>query len=95
MTIHWNSVIGKSEISELIISNDKSVRAAKVDVTSNDRMTTLKKPINKLFPAEFSNQHTIDPTFVNEKNVPQVVIGGSVPQEWTLHMVSSGTWLFM
>ena len=84
-------MIGKSEISELIISNDKSVRAAKVDLTSNDKIISLKRSINKLFPVEFSSQHTIEPTFVNEKNVPQVVMGGSVPQKRTLHMVSSDT----
>ena len=48
--------IGKT--AELIISNDKSLRAAKTDVISNDRIITLKRPVNK-FPVEFSNQYTI------------------------------------
>ena len=39
---------------------------------------TLKRPINKLFPVEFSNQNNIELNFVNEKNIPQVVVGGSV-----------------
>lgn len=69
-------MIRKSEkIAGLVISNDLSVRAAKVDVTSHERIITLKRPINKLFPVEFSNQHIIEPTFFNEKNVPQVVVG--------------------
>ena len=73
-------MIRKSEkIAGLIISNDLSVRAAKVDVTSHETLT-LKRPINKLFPVKFSNQHTIKPTFINDKNEPQVV-WDSVPQE--------------
>ena len=39
---------------------------------------TLKKPINKLFPGEFSNQKNIELNFVNEKDIPRVVVGGSV-----------------
>ena len=66
---------------ELIISNDKSVRPTKFHLISNDRIITSKRPINKLLPVEFSNQYTIEPTFINEKNVPQVVVRGSVPQE--------------
>ena len=86
-------MIRKSEkIAGLVISNDLSVRAAKVDVTWHERIITLKRPINKLFPVKFSNQHTIKPTFINDKNELQVV-WDSVPQEWTLHMVSSNTWL--
>ena len=61
--------------AELIISIDKSIRAAKVDETLNDRIIISKRPINKLFPVEYSNQHTIEPTFVNEKNISQVVMG--------------------
>lgn len=77
-------MIRKSEkIAGLVISNDLSVRAAKVDVTSHERIITLKRPINKLFPVEYSNQHTIKPTFDNEKNIPQVAVGvgGSILQE--------------
>ena len=86
-------MIRKSEkIAGLVISNDLSVTAAKVDVTSHERIITLKRPINKLFPVKFSNQHNIKPTFINDKNELQVV-WDSVPQEWTLHMVSSNTWL--
>ena len=69
------------KIAELIISIDKSIRAAKVDETLNDMIS--KRPINKLFPVEYSNQHTIKPTFDNEKNIPQVAVGvgGSILQE--------------
>ena len=66
------------KIAELILSNGKTTRAAKVNVISNDRIITLKRTINNLFPVEFCNQHTIELTFVIEK-------------EWTLHMVSSDT----
>ena len=66
------------KIAELILSNDKTTIAAKVNVISNDRIITLKRTINNLFPVEFCNQHTIELTFVIEK-------------EWTLHMVSSDT----
>ena len=37
---------------------------------------TLKRPINKLFPLEFSNQKNIELNFVNEKDIPQVVVEG-------------------
>ena len=63
------------KIAELIISIDKSIRAAKIDETLNDIIIISKRPINKLFPVEYSNQHTIKPTFVNEKNIPQVAVG--------------------
>ena len=53
-----------------MISNDKSIIAAEVYVIWNDRILTLKRPISKLFLAEFSNQHAIEPAFINEKNVP-------------------------
>ena len=42
------------KIAELIISYDKSVIAA-MDVIPNDRIITMKRPINKLFSVEFSN----------------------------------------
>ena len=71
------------KIAELIISIDKSIRAAKVDETLNDIIMISKRPINKLFPVEYSNQHTIKPIFDNEKNIPQVAVGvgGSILQE--------------
>ena len=68
------------KIAELILSNDKTTIAAKVNVISHDRIITLKRTINNLFPVESCNQHTIELTFVIEK-------------EWTLHMVSSDTWV--
>ena len=68
--------IGK--IVVLIKSIDGKIRSAKFDVISKDKIMTLKRPINKLFPVEFSNQKNIKLNFVNEKNIPQVVVGGSV-----------------
>ena len=39
---------------------------------------TLKIPINELLPVELSNQKNIELNFDNEKDIPQVVEGGSV-----------------
>ena len=68
--------IGK--IVELIKSKDGKIRSAKVDVISKNKIMTSKRPINKLFSAEFSNQKNIELNFVNEKNIPQIGVGGSV-----------------
>ena len=38
------------KIIELIKSKDDKIRSAKVDVISTDKIMTLKRPINKLFP---------------------------------------------
>ena len=62
-------------IHELIKSNDGKIRFAKVDVISKDKIMTLKRPIIKLFPVEFSNQKNIALNFVNEEDIPQVVVG--------------------
>ena len=65
--------IGK--IVELIKSKDGRIRSAKFDVISKDKIMTLKRLINKLFPVEFSDQKNIELNFVNEKGIPQVVMG--------------------
>ena len=66
------------KIIELIKSKGGKIRSAKVDVISKDKIMTLKRPITKLFPVEFSNQKNIELNFVNGKNIPQLVLGGSV-----------------
>ena len=63
------------KIVDLIKSKDGKIRSAKVDVISKDKIMTLKRPINKLFPVEFNNQKNIELNFVNEKIIPQVVVG--------------------
>ena len=49
--------IGK--IVALIKSKDRRIRLAKFDVVSKAKIMTLKRPINKLFPAALSNQKNI------------------------------------
>ena len=62
------------KIIELIKSKESEIK--KVDVISKDKIMTLKRPINKLFPLEFSHQKNIELNFVNEKDIPQVVVEG-------------------
>ena len=68
--------IGK--IVELVKSKDGKIRSAKVCVISKDKIMTLKRPIIKLFPVQFSNQKNKELNFVNEKDILQVVVWGSV-----------------
>ena len=45
---------------------------------------TLKRPTNKLFPVEFSKPKNKELNFVNEKDIPQVVVGAVLHnQEYT------------
>ena len=79
MKMYWNVVIGESvKLVKLIKSKDGKIRSAKVDVISKDKIMTLKRPINKLFPVEFSTQKNIELNFVNEKDILQVVVGAGV-----------------
>ena len=64
------------KIVELIKSKESEIKSEKVDVISKDKIMTLKRPINKLFPLEFSHQKNIELNFVNEKDIPQVVVEG-------------------
>ena len=74
---HCDWGIGK--IVELIKKKrDGNIRSAKVDVIFKYKIITLKIPINELLPVELSNQKNIELNFGNEKDIPQVVEGGSV-----------------
>ena len=46
------------------MSKDGKIRSAKVDVISKVKIMTLKRPINKLFPVEFTYQKNIELNFV-------------------------------
>ena len=41
----------------------------------NEIRMMLKRTINKLFPVEFSNQHIIQLSIINEKNILQDMVG--------------------
>ena len=72
-------MIGESvKLVKLIKSKDGKIRSAKVDVISKDKIMTLKRPINNLFLVEFSTQKNIELNFVNEKDIPQVIVGAAV-----------------
>ena len=45
-------------ICKLIYSNDGLIRAAEVDVMTNDKVVKLKRPINRLYPVEFTKSDT-------------------------------------
>ena len=47
-------------VKNLIISRDGRIRAAEVDVMTNDAVTTLTRPISKLYPVEFSTNTEVD-----------------------------------
>ena len=57
----------------------------------NYRIIILKRPINKLFLAEFSNQHDIEPTFINEKITG--CCGGQCSTR--VNFAYGDTWLFI
>ena len=63
------------KIHELIKSKDGKVRACVVDVISNGVKSQLTRPVNKLYPVEFSKNDEKDKvkiTFVDETKVPAV-----------------------
>ena len=44
-------------IRKLIKGRDSNVRAAEVNVITNDKLSVLKRPITKLYPVEFNEQN--------------------------------------
>ena len=66
--------IGK--ILKSIKSKGDKIRFVKVDVISKDKIITLKRPINKLFHIQLTNQKNKELNFANEKDITQVAAGG-------------------
>jgi len=56
-------------VNELITSRDGNVRAAEVCVRANEQLHKLKRPINKLYPVEYTEQPTTDDDNVKLKFV--------------------------
>ena len=56
--------IGK--ILKSIKSKGDKIRSVKVDVIPKDKIITLKRPINKLFHIQFTNQKNKELNFSNE-----------------------------
>ena len=73
--------IGK--IKELLSSRDGKIRAANVTVITNDKQSMLRRPINKLFPLEVTDNTSnedndsdkLELTFVSDDNVMITLIG--------------------
>ena len=59
-------------VQEFVKSRDNKRRGAVVRYINNDKNCTIRRPINKLYPVEYSNRNLEDKikiTFVDERNV--------------------------
>ncbi|XP_065679042.1 uncharacterized protein LOC124814938 [Hydra vulgaris] len=70
--------IRNTRVEELLYSNDGVVRVAKVCYKQeNGSSCLITRPINKLYPTEYSdNEKIVTVAFINEKNIPLLVNGG-------------------
>ena len=68
------------QIDKVIKSKDGKIRSAEVNVMSNGKRSKLTRPVNKLYPVEFTEETTDveEPviTFVNDDAIPAHLFSG-------------------
>ena len=65
-------------VTEFIYSKENQVRAAEVNIFSNNRIISLNRPVNKLFPFEVADEKEEVPTFIDQECGPARECRGSV-----------------
>ena len=67
------------QVTELICNKDNHVRAAKVNIVSNESIISLNRPVNKLFPFEVADEKKEEaPTSIDQECGPGTECRGSV-----------------